>query len=136
MLQERSTAVPGKETQPSSHEFVGTVRPAFQPALHPILHLQRAVGNRRLAELIKAGRFSPQGHAVGAQPKLVGLPFTSGSTSRTASGEIRRREVAADSEVRRPSDWTEADRINSTSRWADACLFNLNAGDSSQYSRV
>ncbi|MBA4142859.1 MAG: hypothetical protein H0X43_07605 [Nitrosospira sp.] len=37
----------------------------------PIFHLQRALGNRRVAELIQAKRLTPEGKIVRLQPKLT-----------------------------------------------------------------
>jgi hypothetical protein len=38
---------------------------------HPILQLQRALGNRRVAELIQAKRLTPRGRILPLQPKLT-----------------------------------------------------------------
>src|SRR5215468_4671314 len=52
------------------------------------------------------------------------------------AGGIQRREVATDTEITGPQDWTTADRTGNTARWQAACLRNLNAVDSSQYVKV
>lgn len=45
---------------------------AFQGKLpSPILQLQRTLGNRRVAQLIRARRLTPQGKIIGLQRKLV-----------------------------------------------------------------
>ncbi len=39
--------------------------------IHPVLELQRALGNRRVAELIRAKRLSPQGNILPLRPSLT-----------------------------------------------------------------
>jgi hypothetical protein len=39
--------------------------------LPPILQLQRMLGNRRVAQLIRAKRLTPQGKVIGIQRKLT-----------------------------------------------------------------
>lgn len=46
---------------------------------------------------------------------------------------LARRELEAGATPSRPTDWSEADRTGNTTRWQDANLANLLAGDSSQY---
>lgn len=53
-----------RETQPGSV-------PSFQDGLHPILQLQRTLGNRQVAQLIKTRRLTPQGGIIGLQRKLT-----------------------------------------------------------------
>ena len=45
--------------------------PSFQGDPHPILQLQRTIGNRRVTELIHAKRLTPQGTILGLQRKLT-----------------------------------------------------------------
>jgi hypothetical protein len=62
----------------------------------------------------------------------VSLP-RGGSTSEAA---IQRRELPNDARALSARDWTLSDRENKTQRWKDACLHNLQAGDSGQYVRI
>ena len=45
--------------------------PSYYGGLHPILQLQRNIGNRRVTELIHAKRLTPQGKILGLQRKLT-----------------------------------------------------------------
>ena len=45
--------------------------PSLQRGLHPVLQLQRAIGNGRVGQLIRAGRLTPQGKILGVQRKLT-----------------------------------------------------------------
>jgi hypothetical protein len=45
--------------------------PSFHEGLHPILQLQRTIGNRRVAQLIHAKRLTQQGKILGLQRKLT-----------------------------------------------------------------
>ena len=54
----------------------------------------------------------------------------------TAPATIQCKEVPQDKDIRGKQDWTTADRISNTKRWQNACLTNLNAVDSSQYTRI
>jgi hypothetical protein len=67
--------------------------------------LQRAIGNRAFAQLVRERR-------------------------------LARKEVAGPAEFRGAQDWSWVDRAYRTQRWKDACLFNLNRADSSQYERI
>lgn len=49
---------------------------------------------------------------------------------------VQRRELPNRATTVSASDWTVADRENKTQRWKDACLHNLQAGDSAQYVRI
>ena len=53
-----------RETRPASTQ-------SFQGGLHPILHLQRTMGNRCVAQLIQAMRLTPEGKTIGVQRKLT-----------------------------------------------------------------
>jgi hypothetical protein len=44
---------------------------SFQGGCHPILQLQRTMGNQRVAKLIKAGRLTSNGKITQLQPKLA-----------------------------------------------------------------
>ena len=54
----------------------------------------------------------------------------------TASAAPQRKEVPQDKDIRGKQDWTTADRISNSARWQEACLMNLNAVDSGQYTRI
>ena len=54
----------------------------------------------------------------------------------TAPATPQRKEVPQDTDIRGKQDWTSADRVGNTQRWQDACLTNLKAVDSSQYTRI
>jgi hypothetical protein len=45
--------------------------PSFQHEPHAILQLQQTLGNRRVGQLIQAGRLTPQGKIINLQRKLV-----------------------------------------------------------------
>jgi hypothetical protein len=53
-----------RETSPSSAR-------SFQDGLHPILQLQRMLGNRRMAQLIQAKQLTLEGKIIGFQRKLI-----------------------------------------------------------------
>jgi hypothetical protein len=53
-----------------------------------------------------------------------------------APATVQCKEVPQDTDIRGKQDWTTADRIGNTKRWQNACLTNLNAVDSSQYTRI
>ena len=53
-----------RETRPASAQ-------SFPGGLHPILQLQRMLGNRRVAQLIQAKRLTPEGKIIGLQRKLT-----------------------------------------------------------------
>jgi hypothetical protein len=80
-----------------------------------LTELQRAIGNRALGRIV-------DGRTDGAGARRV----------RT----LARREVGSSSEIGGPHDWTTFDRVWNQKRWQDACLHNLNKGDSSQYERI
>src|SRR5579859_1591141 len=61
MLQENLAGKSTKVTQPSTRESAGQVRSVSQQAGHPILQLQRELGNRLVSELVGAGRLSTEG---------------------------------------------------------------------------
>ena len=44
---------------------------SFPSELHPILQLQRTLGNRRLDQLIQAKQLTPAGKIIGLQRKLT-----------------------------------------------------------------
>ena len=44
---------------------------SFSGKLHPILQLQRMLGNRRVAQLVQAKQLFPEGKIIGLQPKLT-----------------------------------------------------------------
>jgi hypothetical protein len=48
-----------------------TAAQSCQGGLHPILQLQRMLGNRRVAQLIQAKRLTPDGKMLGVQRKLT-----------------------------------------------------------------
>jgi Domain of unknown function (DUF4157) len=54
----------------------------------------------------------------------------------TSAATIQRRELPNDAQNITARDWTISDRENRTQRWKDACLHNLQAGDSGQYVRI
>jgi hypothetical protein len=54
----------------------------------------------------------------------------------TAPASPQCKEVPLDKDIRGKQDWTGADRVGNTQRWQDACLTNLKAVDSSQYTRI
>ena len=54
---------PSRESHPASSQ-------SFRSGLHPILQLQRTLGNQRVAQLIQAKRLTPDGKIIGLQPKL------------------------------------------------------------------
>lgn len=45
--------------------------PPARTGVHPLLRLQRTIGNRRVAQLIQARRLTPQGIMLPVQPKLT-----------------------------------------------------------------
>src|SRR5262245_39720854 len=53
-----------RETRPASSN-------SLQGGLHPILQLQRTLGNRRVAQLIQDKRLTPEGKIIGLQRKLT-----------------------------------------------------------------
>ena len=53
-----------RESRPSSAQ-------SFSGELHPILQLQRMLGNRRVAQLVQAKQLIPEGKVIGLQPKLT-----------------------------------------------------------------
>ena len=68
---------PEKATQQASRRETqqGSAH-SFQAGLHPILQLQRTLGNRHVARLIKAGRLTSEGRIIGGrtialQPRLT-----------------------------------------------------------------
>src|SRR4030095_7084099 len=53
-----------RETRPASAR-------SFQEGRHPILQLQRMLGNRHVAQSIQAQRLTPAGKIIGLQRKLT-----------------------------------------------------------------
>jgi hypothetical protein len=72
MSQQRLIGSPEKTNQQIAHRESrpDSVR-SFQGGLHPILQLQRTIGNRRVAQFIQAKRLSPQDKILGVQAKLT-----------------------------------------------------------------
>jgi hypothetical protein len=62
---ERSTKQP-ESSSPDQSSVLST-----KTGIHPILQLQRTLGNRRVAQLIQAKRLTPQGRIIRVQPKLT-----------------------------------------------------------------
>ncbi len=52
-----------RKTRPTSAQ-------SFQGGLHPVLQLQRTLGNRRVAQLIQAKQLTSEGKIIGLQRKL------------------------------------------------------------------
>lgn len=62
--------------QASRREAQSSSAHSFQAGYHPILRLQRTLGNRQVAQLIKARRLTPEGRIIGGriiplQPRLT-----------------------------------------------------------------
>jgi hypothetical protein len=79
------------------------------------------------------------GSRVASGPAPGGAGLASGlaaGASATGGGTIQRREVATEAEITGTGDWTTQDRESNTLRWKNACLHNLQAGDSSQYVKI
>ena len=72
MSQQRLTESPEKTKQRIARRESrpDPARP-FPGGLHPILQLQRMLGNRRVAQLIQAKRLTPEGKIIGLQRKLT-----------------------------------------------------------------
>jgi hypothetical protein len=62
---ERSTKQPERGS-PEVSSVLST-----KTGIHPILQLQRTIGNRRVAQLIQAKRLTPEGRIISVQPKLT-----------------------------------------------------------------
>src|SRR5713101_358259 len=72
MTQQLLTESPEKTQQHvESREPRSDSAQSFQGGLHPILQLQRMLGNRRVAQLIQAKRLTPEGKIIGFQRKLT-----------------------------------------------------------------
>ena len=84
MSQQQLTKLQQKAKQPSPRREPSSASDSSrQGDVHPILQLQRAIGNRRVAQLIQAKRLTAQGTILGPQRKLtVG-----------ASGDFHEREA-------------------------------------------
>jgi hypothetical protein len=72
MSQQQLTKLQQKAKQPSARRAPSPASDSSrQGDVHPILQLQRAIGNRRVAQLIQAKRLTPQGTILGPQRKLT-----------------------------------------------------------------
>src|SRR4051812_5600947 len=72
MSQQQLTKLQQKAKQPSARRGPSSAsHSSRQGGVHPILRLQREIGNRRVVQLIQAKRLTPQGTIAGPQRKLT-----------------------------------------------------------------
>jgi Domain of unknown function (DUF4157) len=138
---------PGEPLDPATRAF-------FEPRFgydfgHVLVHVNDEAGQSAQAVQAKAYTvgshivFAPGQHAPESVAgkrlmahELVHVVQGPCSTPGTPAAAIKRKEVDNVWAIRGAQDWLEADRTSGAKRWADACLLNLNAVDSSQYIRV
>src|SRR5690349_1674558 len=65
------TKLPEQRRTPSLTPPIDRTRSTRTTLYPPILQLQRMLGNRRLAQLIRTKRVTPQGKIIGIQRKLT-----------------------------------------------------------------
>jgi len=103
MAQERLTGPAEKTDQRLGPRDAGSDPPSsFAPNAHPILELQRRLGNRRVAELIRTKRLTPQGTILAVQPKLT-VGAADDQYEKEAEQVARRVMSMPDSDLRRAS---------------------------------
>lgn len=141
-------AAASKSLGAQAYAFGNAVAFASAPDLHTAAHEAAHVVQQRAGVQLKDGAgaagdaYERHADAVAdrvvagqsAESLLADAPSGSAAAARTAS--IQRKEVGKVSEITGPQDWTRRDRETNAARWQAACLYNLQAVDSTQYVKI